>query len=849
MKKIFIKKVINAIAAAGLLFAVLSCSNSVKTEQKNEGVALRINVTELANVQASEKNAESVTEADSKARTVTPDLNNLSLSNLTDFVFSGAQVGGTLKEIQSFATFADLQAAEIVVPFDTTQNDWNFTISAKYGNVVFYGKTTTKLSYDLKEGEKNTINFALYLNKLGSGNGSFSLTFNLPNVTDSNYIDAEDGRVTGAEAQLYDMQGNVVQINGNNEAYYNIQDNNPLVFSAADIPAGNYRAKVEFWFEDCWAAYWQEIIQVAEGVTSTTEQTIERTDKFYRIIYNLNGGNENSFYPCEAFIAGEDDYDIYEMGFNPKKENNVFIGWYTDSSMTKPLTFPLKKDTEVWAKWESSLIPDDHSYYPATIETLGGVVTQIDYDIDHKVIDENSVSKPVVLKILGDINPYDSDGISEIRESLDYYNKIYFTLDLSLTRNLSDLYSGSDGFEGVENLVEIILPDSVRNIYDDAFYGCSNLSAVTIGAKTHYMGSLAFASTNLKTITLSPENEYFVAVNNVLYSSDMTELFVYPLGSDATSFTIPASVKFIEYGAFYGVKNLETVYPAYKTDSWYRNSTPYFPGEEALIRYSTKCEPLDVSDLANGGTDRLYKLTKDECDDYLAGFFGDTTEFTPVTVYTSQSFNVSPSAQEPYIIATANANDYTFFKMDTEPGVKYTIDFCTAGNKYSFDNVPDDLALTTPTLYVFSTDGKEITYLDYYTTYDYFTAVGDVTYLGVYGDYDVSCCAFHVWEHEVRTGFNITVNPLSDDIMVTTRTNTLYGSGGANIEMLLFNVTGFDSYDSYEWYLDDVKDTNYNDKSFSVTLGNNLTSGAHTVMLIATKDGKYYSYTAQIWKD
>lgn len=851
MKKIFTKKVINAIAAAGLLFAVLSCSNSVKSqtdgleiEQKNEGVALRINVSELlANNQASAKNTESVTKADSKARTLTPDVSSFNLSNLTDVVFSGAIAGETPKKIKSFDSIADLEAAQIIVPFDSTLNDWDFTISANYGDVGFYGKTTAKLSYDSENGQTNTLNFALYLSELGSGNGSFSFTFKLPEIDDSNYTSSENGRVTKAVAQLFDIQGTVVKIDGEDEVIYGIEDsaenkieNHRLVFSAADIPAGNYRAKVNFYFEDDNAevAYWQEVIQVAEGFTSTAERTIEHTEKFYRITYNLNGGDEDDFDPDVAFVPGDRDYNINK--FTPTKGKYIFIGWYTDSSLTTPFTFPLEKDAEVWARWESLEIPADHSYYPATNDTVLSVISQIIEDAGNGTI-QASLSEPAVLKVLGEVN-WNIAGYIPI----DFNNNCYIKLDLSNTRGLD--YIGSSAFQGEKNLVEIILPDSVSSIYDSAFQRCSNLSAVTIGAGTYNVGELAFAGTNLKTITLSNKNTDLKVVDNVLYSADGEKLFAYPVGSDATSFTIPSSVSFIEYGAFNGVKNLTIVTAADTTASWYLNGY-YNPDAEDLIRKSEKCEPLTIADLANGGGYRIHKLTKDECDDYLEEFFGDTSKFGKVMVYTSQSTDLSDGT---FTEATADKNEYKFFKIKTTPGAKYTIDFCASNWKSQFNNVPDDLYLTNPYLYIFSTDGKEIDCVSYTSTSGDFTAVGNITYLGIYNDKEASGCAFHVWEHEVKTGITVTVDPLSDDIEVVIDTLQSHSSGTP--DLLNFNVKGNVSYDSYKWYLDDVNNTYFDGyTNFSVTLGDNLSSGAHTVMLIATKDGKYYSYTAQIWKD
>ena len=122
-------------------------------------------------------------------------------------------------------------------------------------------------------------------------------------------------------------------------------------------------------------------------------------------------------------------------------------------------------------------------------------------------------------------------------------------------------------------------------------------------------------------------------------------------------------------------------------------------------------------------------------------------------------------------------------------------------------------------------------------------ADGTVTYIGFYDDWENCGWAFRVWEREVITGVSVSVNPLSE-IEVTETLMEDYDP-----DVLHFEVNDSTTYDSYEWYLDDVKDTNSTSTVFNVELGSNLTPGVHTVMLIAKKGSKYYSYTAQFWKD
>ncbi|MBQ2767663.1 MAG: leucine-rich repeat domain-containing protein [Clostridia bacterium] len=64
---------------------------------------------------------------------------------------------------------------------------------------------------------------------------------------------------------------------------------------------------------------------------------------------------------------------------------------------------------------------------------------------------------------------------------------------------------------------------------------------------------------NCTGFTVEEGNTAYCAVDGVLYSADMTRLVAYPVASDATSFTVPDSVKNISQGAFAGSRNLTRV--------------------------------------------------------------------------------------------------------------------------------------------------------------------------------------------------------------------------------------------------------------------------------------------------
>lgn len=202
------------------------------------------------------------------------------------------------------------------------------------------------------------------------------------------------------------------------------------------------------------------------------------------------------------------------------------------------------------------------------------------------------------------------------------------TLDLSGVTGMTSIPNGSSGvgFYSCSNLESIILPDSVTSIGKNAFYNCSKLTSITLPPHLKTIGESAFCycselteieipstvttiggfafektyklesinipasvtsiagsafadATSLTRITVDEDNDYFVAIEGVIYTKNMktvvcraaglTNEFVIPEsvetisdwafhGSQSTSITIPATVKTIGQGLFRGSK-METV--------------------------------------------------------------------------------------------------------------------------------------------------------------------------------------------------------------------------------------------------------------------------------------------------
>ena len=142
---------------------------------------------------------------------------------------------------------------------------------------------------------------------------------------------------------------------------------------------------------------------------------------------------------------------------------------------------------------------------------------------------------------------------------------------------------GNSAFSGCTSLKELTIPDSVTEMGNYAFYNCTSLSKVKLSNGLTEIGSFAFSDCkrlaemtipdsvteigrsafkgciNLTDITVSPDNKNFSGVDGVLFSKDMSTLLVYPAGNKRSTYTIPDGVEIIYPEAFAHSKNLKSV--------------------------------------------------------------------------------------------------------------------------------------------------------------------------------------------------------------------------------------------------------------------------------------------------
>ena len=148
----------------------------------------------------------------------------------------------------------------------------------------------------------------------------------------------------------------------------------------------------------------------------------------------------------------------------------------------------------------------------------------------------------------------------------------------------------STQFRGCTSLEKVVLPAGLERIGTEAFTGCTSLKSLSIPASVAEIGMYpASACTSLQEITVASGNRYYTSQNGALYTKDMKKLIQYPGGRTGgvvipqgvetlglnsitcpgmTSILLPASLKLIASGAFYGCDHLTDVYYAGTKAQW-----------------------------------------------------------------------------------------------------------------------------------------------------------------------------------------------------------------------------------------------------------------------------------------
>lgn len=109
------------------------------------------------------------------------------------------------------------------------------------------------------------------------------------------------------------------------------------------------------------------------------------------------------------------------------------------------------------------------------------------------------------------------------------------------------------------DITNIVLPDSLVSIGEEAFAQCPSLTQITIGKFTKNIATNAFYGTNgLKDIAISKKNPHIRCIKGAIYTKNKKTLLL--AGAARGILILPKKTSHIQKNAFYGNKTVETVF-------------------------------------------------------------------------------------------------------------------------------------------------------------------------------------------------------------------------------------------------------------------------------------------------
>ena len=305
-----------------------------------------------------------------------------------------------------------------------------------------------------------------------------------------------------------------------------------------------------------------------------------------------------------------------------------------------------------------------------------------------------------------------------------------------------------------------------------------------------------------------------------------------------------------------GSKNV-TVKTTRKSKSSFLGITPKIPSRlgYALTGWYKESECINKIDENTNITESFTAYAKWE-----------VVDISEVTAYDTKSMYI---ASGNYTVTTfTKETQGAWYKLTTVKDSEYEINWCDyyGNNKNHYSEVPNNLA--DAMLYVYDSEGQPLTFdqaifddedKNYEDEKEYldivvsgtFTATGNVTYIYVrpYNNEsdNIGSCAFRVMNSNASSSNTLSAVVTSEqkDIELIIEEN----KNGS----IIFKIPSEWISDNRQWYVDDVHvvnpaETDEDDEDdYTFTFEpSKYKRGTHLLSLEIEKDGKYYSYSAQI---
>lgn len=258
-----------------------------------------------------------------------------------------------------------------------------------------------------------------------------------------------------------------------------------------------------------------ENLVIPDGVTSIPDYAFAGYGKLKTVVIPATVTTiGNNAFSCYSLVYAEFLGDAPSIGANAFYGGDSFTIYYHENT----------------SGWSSPLWD---VYYAACVEDFS----------DYSVLDEDNRNSQGILFTLNESakTAVVGDGSGETNNS-GYYGaqRGAVVIPNTVTKD-GAIYQvigiGSGAFKGNRHVTSVSIGSGVTSILPDAFAGCPEL----------------------KSITVSEENQYYSSVDGVLYDAGEMYLYVYPGGKTDDSFTVPDTVQTIGMYAFYDNEHIRSL--------------------------------------------------------------------------------------------------------------------------------------------------------------------------------------------------------------------------------------------------------------------------------------------------
>ena len=353
------------------IISFISCSNlfnNVETNNQNKAY-LVINSVELNN-----------------SRSINPPSDEEILNSFTSISLSGSGKDSSNKTLSlsniNAENLKELYKKQILLD----EGSWTFTLTAKLGSIDFTSiakGSDGNTSISIESGKANSISFNLEPKDTAKGYGGLSvkINFDKKNVskvkislykTDNDDDDTNDEVKDSKEVTSFSWDSK-------DQNYY-VSYSRAITNTSSKIEAGEYRLVFDFYNDNTCLDSIPYIVHIAEGVTTTYQQTVDINEVF-TITYK---GIDVS--PTAYIAAGQTKVTKYSRKSEDiilpryNRQDRLFEGWY-DSEGNPVTVIPhnTNKNITVTARWrdleenstETLYINPSAQYHLGTSEQYG----------------------------------------------------------------------------------------------------------------------------------------------------------------------------------------------------------------------------------------------------------------------------------------------------------------------------------------------------------------------------------------------------------------------------------------------------------------------------------------------